>query len=165
MRKRWIGVDLDRTLAEYKGWVSPTHIGEPIPKMVSRVKSWLAEGKDVRIFTSRISGYNIDAPESNKEQNTAEVKEAIENWCLQHIGCILPITNVKDAEMIELWDDIARQIIPNTGDVVVSCVGDTEKHCSTCKNAVDLRKGHIKDIHVECITCDAFSNWEPELLN
>jgi hypothetical protein len=38
MMKGWIGVDLDGTLAESTKWVSPSHIGEPIHKMVERVK-------------------------------------------------------------------------------------------------------------------------------
>ena len=50
----WIGVDLDGTLAEYAGWVSEEHIGHPVPMMLERVKAWLAEGKDVRIFTARV---------------------------------------------------------------------------------------------------------------
>lgn len=54
MSSGWIGVDLDGTIAEYHGWVSPTHIGAPIPKMVERVKVWLSEGKEVRIFTARV---------------------------------------------------------------------------------------------------------------
>src|SRR5690349_18780615 len=51
----WIGVDLDGTLAEYHGWKGVEHIGPPIPEMVARVKQWLAEGRDVRIFTARCS--------------------------------------------------------------------------------------------------------------
>ena len=46
-------VDLDGTLAIYNGYVGPTHIGEPVPKMLERVKSWLADGKTVKIFTAR----------------------------------------------------------------------------------------------------------------
>ena len=41
----WIGVDLDGTLAHYKGWKGRDHIGEPIPAMMQRVKQWLEEGK------------------------------------------------------------------------------------------------------------------------
>lgn len=37
----WIGVDLDGTLAVYKGWNGPEHIGEPIPIMIDRVKLWI----------------------------------------------------------------------------------------------------------------------------
>lgn len=47
MNGGWIGVDLDGTLAEYHGW-DDGRIGAPIPKMVQRVKQWLAEGKEVR---------------------------------------------------------------------------------------------------------------------
>lgn len=36
----WIGVDLDGTLALYKGWSGGT-IGEPVPLMAARVKDWL----------------------------------------------------------------------------------------------------------------------------
>lgn len=44
------------------------------------------------------------------------VRAHIERWCLEHIGIVLPVTNVKDYGMIELWDDRAVQVIPNTGE-------------------------------------------------
>lgn len=104
----WIGVDLDGTLAEYNGWKGKDHIGEPIPKMAERVKNWLKNGVDVRIFTARVAG--------DREGNSVEAtKTLIENWCIKHIGTVLPITNVKDFGMVELWDDRAIQVIPNTG--------------------------------------------------
>jgi hypothetical protein len=31
---------------------------------------------------------------------------------------VLPITNVKDYGMYELWDDRAKQVVPNTGVAV-----------------------------------------------
>ncbi len=105
---RYIAVDLDGTLAEYHGWVGVDHIGEPIPKMVNRVKKWLAEGKDVRIMTARVS--------PQPEGRTATTVQAIERWCLEHIGQLLPITHSKDYGMIELWDDRAIQVIENTGE-------------------------------------------------
>jgi hypothetical protein len=100
----WIGVDLDGTLAKYDGWKGERHIGEPIPKMVERVKGWLAEGKDVRIFTARAFQYNPDQ------------ESVIQRWCAKHIGEILPITCWKDFQMVELWDDRCVQVIPNTGE-------------------------------------------------
>jgi hypothetical protein len=103
----WIGVDLDGTLAKYEGWVSPGHIGEPVPAMVTRVKKLLAQGYDVRIFTAR-----IDAT------NPAAVKKNIQEWCKKNIGRTLPITNVKDLHMIRLYDDRAVQVEFNTGKVV-----------------------------------------------
>lgn len=124
--KGWIGVDLDGTLAQYSGWVNETTIGEPVPLMLDRVKAWLAQGKDVRIFTARVtnalpSGLDI-------------VSLAISDWCLKHIGQRLPITNVKDYGLYELWDDRAVQVIPNTGlraDGV-----DNEINCSTSVHTV-----------------------------
>lgn len=107
----WIGVDLDGTLAEYTGWQGPAHIGQPILKMANRVQQWLLEGKDVRIFTARVfEGVMTDPHE------LAAVRVAIEGWCLSHIGRVLPITCTKDYGMIELWDDRAVQVIPNTGE-------------------------------------------------
>ena len=100
----WIGVDLDGTLAHYGGWQGPDHIGAPIAPMVERVKDWLAAGKDVRIFTARVAF-----------DEAGEARTAIQAWCLRHIGTELPITNVKDYGMVELWDDRAVQIITNTG--------------------------------------------------
>jgi hypothetical protein len=41
---------------------------------------------------------------------------AIGDWCEEHIGVRLPITCTKDYGMVELWDDRAVQVIPNTGD-------------------------------------------------
>src|ERR1700761_8326794 len=104
MNGGWIGVDLDGKLAKYDRWIGPHHIGEPIPKMVERVKKWLSQSRDVRIFTARASDPD------------PRVIKTIQSWCLLHIGQELPVTNVKDYEMIELWDDRAVQVIPNTGE-------------------------------------------------
>jgi hypothetical protein len=115
----WIGVDLDGTLAEYVDWRGAENIGAPIPPMVMRVQRWLAEGKDVRIFTARVDGGHaalaLGDPHGEEFKDTDWIRGIIERWCEQHIGCKLPITNVKDYGMIELWDDRAIQIIPNTG--------------------------------------------------
>jgi hypothetical protein len=46
------------------------------------------------------------------------IVQAIDAWCLQHIGQILPVTNVKDFAMAELWDDRAVQVRINTGEPV-----------------------------------------------
>lgn len=109
----WIGVDLDGTLAEYNGWVGETEIGKPIPLMVARVKKWLSEGKTVKIFTARVTE-GITNLDGTPHDNSLVIK-AIQDWCLEHIGQVLPITNVKDYSMIELWDDRAIQVVPNTG--------------------------------------------------
>lgn len=112
-RGGWIGVDLDSTLAVYDGWKGPYHIGEPIPAMVARVKAWIAQGRDVRIFTARVT----DRPtnEDGTPHDLSMVRDRIEKWCHEHIGQILSITNVKDWHMMELWDDRCVQVRPNTG--------------------------------------------------
>jgi hypothetical protein len=102
----WIGVDLDGTVAVYDGWKGAYHIGEPIPKMVERIKRWLAEGKRVKIFTARVC------------DGDPQTIKAIEDWCEQHIGQRLEVTNMKDYGMIRFYDDRAVQVIPNTGIVV-----------------------------------------------
>lgn len=110
----WIGVDLDATLARYDGWVHELHIGEPIAPMVERIKAWLAEGREVRIFTARVCepGY---MPEDRSRSTVAEITEAIQNWTEQHIGVRLPVTNIKDFGMAELWDDRAVRVPANSG--------------------------------------------------
>lgn len=110
----WIGVDLDGTLAMYDGWKHETHIGEPVPAMAARVRQWLSEGKDVRIFTARVfSGYTIIG---NKARLSADdIAACIQDWTEKHFGVRLPVTCTKDYGMVELWDDRAVQVIPNTG--------------------------------------------------
>jgi len=108
----WIGVDLDGTLARYDKWRGTDHIGEPIPLMVARVKRWLIEGVTVKIFTARMHGHGV----SDLSGGTVDALGPIQKWCEQHIGQILEVTNMKDFGMVELWDDRAIQVIPNTGE-------------------------------------------------
>jgi len=109
----WIGVDLDGTLAVYDGWKGPYHIGEPIPAMVARVKAMLAAGRDVRIFTARVTEQATNR--DGTPHDLAKVREVISTYCLKHLGRVLPITNIKDWDMMELWDDRCIQVRPNTG--------------------------------------------------
>lgn len=103
----WIGVDLDGTLAIYDGWVSANHIGEPVPKMLARVLDWISKGIEVRILTARADQDNEDFD---------DFARAWIEWSQKHIGKVLAVTNRKDYQMIQLWDDRAVQVIPNTGD-------------------------------------------------
>lgn len=107
----WIGVDLDGTLATYDKWRGIDHIGEPIAPMVDRVKRWLNDGNEVRIFTARVDG-GLGGVEA---EDVAAVRGHIEAWCLKHIGIVLAVTNIKDFHMAELWDDRAVQVEANTG--------------------------------------------------
>jgi hypothetical protein len=111
----WIAVDFDGTLAEYHGW-SET-LGAPIMPMVERVKRWLAEGRDVRIFTARLHGEDYTIGPMDLSQPDSQAWK-IRTWCLHHLGQILTITRVKDIHMIELWDDRAVQVEANTGKII-----------------------------------------------
>ncbi len=97
----WVGVDLDGTLAQYDHWRGPDHIGDPVPIMMERVKKWLKAGVKIKIFTARASDISSH--------------ELIKRWCESHGLPRLEVTNVKDYSMIELWDDRAVQVEPNTG--------------------------------------------------
>lgn len=120
----WIGVDLDGTLAHYDGWKGPDHIGEPIAPMVERVKAWLAKGCEVRIFTARYDGGEVALAMGNPNgeyfRDRGRVARVIQDWTEKHIGVRLPVTNVKDFGMVELWDDRCVQVIQNTGEPVVN---------------------------------------------
>lgn len=100
----WIGVDLDGTLAHYDEWRGLYHIGEPIPRMMARVKQWIAEGRRVKIFTARLCMPGAVPP--------------IKEWLHRHGLKDLEITNIKDFGMIELYDDRCVQVITNTGELV-----------------------------------------------
>lgn len=104
----WIGVDLDGTLAtkdfgEDTGVeFDPNRVGEPVGLMLERVRQWVYDGVDVRIFTARASQPNFNV-------------KIIHDW-LANVGLPpLPVICVKDYHMDELWDDRCVQVEPNTG--------------------------------------------------
>lgn len=112
--KGWIGVDLDGTLAYYDTWRGNEHVGDPIPAMLDRVKSWLGSGKNVKIFTARVSPQAVKLNGQTLEQTRAP----IEAWLIKHLGRPLEITHEKDMAMIELWDDRAVSVELNTGRIL-----------------------------------------------
>lgn len=97
----WIGVDLDGTLAHYSGWKGIEHIGDPIPAMLERVKRWREHGYEVRIFTARAREPAAIPP--------------IKRWLNENGLAGVQVTNIKDFDMIELWDDRAVRVEKNTG--------------------------------------------------
>lgn len=104
---RWIGVDLDGTLVHYTTWNKQgTAIGEPVPAMVQRIKRWLANGQEVKIFTARACDANW---------HRTEDFAAIDDFCMRYFDRKLEITNIKDFAMCELWDDRAITVEKNTG--------------------------------------------------
>ena len=105
----WIGVDLDRTLAHYTGWGNG-QIGEPIPAMASRVRNWIAAGREVRIFTARVGETGLATTFAQAQRSQ------IQDWCEKHFGVRLAVTATKDFGMVELWDDRAVRVKANVGE-------------------------------------------------
>lgn len=105
----WLGVDLDGTLALHGGWSNA--IGAPVGTMVSRVKRWIQEGKEVRILTARGS---IDGEgAAGRYQQIC----AIYDWIDENIGEAIEVTHEKDPGMIRLYDDRVVQIEKNEGKI------------------------------------------------
>lgn len=117
--KHWIGVDLDGTLAYYDKWVGPDVIGKPVKYMVERVKERLAIGDvDIKIFTARVAATSIKNNNNglvDDDKFAEHQRNIIRQWCKEHIGEELEITATKDFACIEIWDDIAKQIVKNKG--------------------------------------------------
>ena len=98
------GVDLDGTLAKHlPGKYNPAKIGNPIPKMVARVRRWVSHGKKVKLFTARA------------DDEKAVI--AIKKWLKDNELPDLEITNVKSPDMTEFWDDKAVAVEKNTGKI------------------------------------------------
>lgn len=103
--RTYIAVDFDGTLATYQPGQWPA-VGEPIPPMVERVKSWLAKGIEVRIITARVAPMYEDW-----DVETAKVK----TFCRTHLGQELTVQAHKCGGMLELWDDRAVTVVRNEG--------------------------------------------------
>lgn len=119
--KTWIGVDFDGTLAHYDEWRGPLHFGEPILPMLDRVKSWIADGKTVKIITARV-GYSsimddpdVQAGHNNHQDLRREITIGLQDWCEKYGVPRLAVTAEKDYLMTEFWDDRCVQVIPNMG--------------------------------------------------
>ena len=107
----WIAIDLDGTLADYRGHYDPYTIGDPIPVMAARVQGWRSQGEKLCIYTARIS-------EANDARDLVRVKKAIQDWCMKHLRCQLPITCIKHHGIKAFYDDRAVQVEKNTGRLI-----------------------------------------------
>jgi hypothetical protein len=122
----WIGVDFDGTIAKYDGW-NDGKIGEPIALMLDFVKKLISDGAKVKIFTARASDPMMIPP--------------IKEWCKKHGLPDIEITNVKDPDMVKLYDDRATKVIPNTGIVLESADNpDWRKSIHEAKTFEDIEK-------------------------
>ena len=116
MRKPWIGVDLDGTLVpgnhDPSTW-NMFEVKDPIDVMVKKIHAVLARGVQVKIFTARVGG--LYSANLNERFQAERVRAVIEAWSQEHFGFVLEVIAHKDMDMLELWDDRARQVVFNTG--------------------------------------------------
>lgn len=89
--------------------------------MMNRVKKWISEGKTVKIFTARVHGHGAKLIDGTVVDAVTPIKK----WSQKHIGIELEVTNVKDFGMVELWDDRAVQVVPNTGLTIEEALKET----------------------------------------
>jgi hypothetical protein len=122
----WFGVGLDGTLAKNEGADLAKTIGEPVPLMVKRVQKWISGGIEVRIFTDRVAETGHEGFYSYHSKLTPQgQRKIIEDWCLDHIGTVLPVTCVKDWGMVVPYDHRAVSVERNTGRLA-SVHGDSD---------------------------------------
>ena len=119
--QKWIGFDLDGTLALYDGWKGNQHIGEPIPKIVAIAKELHSKGERIKIFTARVS------PKSWGEATLKDIQEAIWKWCDRNLGFRPEITCEKDRWMLDFYDDRCHEVIKNSGELLNSTIKEARK--------------------------------------
>lgn len=107
-RPKNIACDLDGTLAVYDGWKGISHIGVPIQNTLDKVKKAIAKGYEVTIFTARL------AP-GDHPTDYEMAKWFVEEWCVKHVGKVLPVTATKFGWFDEFWDDKGLRLEKNTG--------------------------------------------------
>ncbi len=93
----WVAFDFDGTLAKEFTF-------EPVAPMVERLRTYLKNGTECRILTARgndSTGINL-----------------VKTWLREQNLPDLQVTSKKDYQMIVLYDDRARQVIQDTGEVV-----------------------------------------------
>jgi hypothetical protein len=106
-------VDFDGTLVEDSGWQGFRHIGLPIPKMIEKVREWLSHGDKVILFTARLSPCAEFDP-TLEGMDYFAIKAQLENWCEEHLGRKLEVTNLKQGGGC-FYDDFGRHVVRNTG--------------------------------------------------
>jgi len=95
-QNHWVGFDFDGTISgtDNAGHFEPPYpLGEPIPEMIETVKSLLAAGIKVKIFTARAC-----EPESIP---------IVQDWTERHGLGRLEVTHQKDYDLIRFFDDRA----------------------------------------------------------
>ena len=98
-------IDLDGTLAYYERWGEKGEIGEPVPLIKNWIRYWLYKGIEIVVFTAR----------AYSQENIKRVR----TWLIMNgLPADLKITNIKGLDCDLLFDNNAREVINNTGQIV-----------------------------------------------
>jgi hypothetical protein len=111
---------MDGTAVEWHGWTAWNEIGKPLPAMIARIRDWLDKGYQVKIFTSRLpldqSPMAEEVCKTTGERYTRQdMIKVIADYFEPLVGQRLEAINIKHYKMYEYWDDIAVQMVVNTG--------------------------------------------------
>lgn len=111
--KAWWGFDIDKTAFTDEGGTRGGVIGEPIMPIIRRIKWFLRVGRKVSIVTAR-----VHPSESDRDEQIMTVRGALVKALGQDRANMIDIRSDKDRHMIDLYDDRAKQVIPNKGILV-----------------------------------------------
>jgi hypothetical protein len=112
--KAWWGFDIDKTtFVDEGGGTRGGMIGAPIMPMIRRIKHFLRTGRKVNIVTARV---HWSEPDHVAQMNT--VRQALNAVFGKNLANRIDIRSDKDRHMIDLYDDRAKQVIPNKGILV-----------------------------------------------
>lgn len=120
--KGHILVDLDGTLAFDIPNGPPFDIrliGPPVPQMVRIIQEHYWGGEEVLVFTARANTIDHHTIfDGTAEEYLAVVVSTIKKWCLEHLGFELEVTCEKNYRTKIIYDDRARQVEKNKGQLV-----------------------------------------------
>jgi len=93
--------------------------GSPILEGASERRAAIKNLQEMRETAEAEQVAEIDGQIANLEaEGQVDVITPIQDWCEEHLGKRLPVTNVKDFGMIQCYDDRAVQVEMNTGRIV-----------------------------------------------
>lgn len=90
----------------------PLYAGEDIGDVPEYAARWMCKMKE--------SGHLNDQVEACRFyfKRQWNARDFVADWCLKNLGFLPEITHEKDPSIVEFYDDRAKQVIPNTGELV-----------------------------------------------
>lgn len=146
---RWVGFDLDGTLAKYDTWRGWDYVGEPIPAMVKIVKDLMAKGITCKVLTARASKVSL----AKNNIQFSQLEKVIQDWTEKHIGIRMEVVSEKDYLLVSFYDDKCVQVEMNTGSVIGKDITLDEYNK---KNGIQAYK---EPVEVEIAEVDKQENW------